>query len=701
MKKLILWFIFLFSSLFSYAQPTADFTFQESEWMSDYEYIFSDNSVCNGCTIVNWSWNWGDSSAVTTTQNAWHEFLVVGYITVTLTITDDVGNTDEVSKQVFNKGDFDVLLGAYGELNCFENNCITLDALGVGANPPYSYTWFDGETATAAYNVSVSHEVCTPGDYYVIATDQSGFQAGIFTTVENSFYVDINTSPEICGNAEGAINVNVATFDSSTTFLWSPGGETTSSISNLSAGNYSVLITGDIGCSSNYPITIHDSCGYISGNVFWDMNNNNQLDNNEPPFTAGHINTTGNSVYEIQISSNGFYSIWVGQGNYTTNFIPDLSYYAVNPQYHLSQINNTNDLVNFTVTPIPGNPDLQIFLFPGTPARPGSDASYQLIAKNIGTDTLSGYLRFVLDNRVDFLSASPTADSFINDTLHWNFTDLTPLETLTFEIIVSVPAPPVVNMGDILSFSAVIYPVEGDMIPLDNYASLRQTVVASYDPNDKWANHDTISPAQVSLGEFINYRIRFQNTGTDTAFNISVRNTLDINLDWNSLQMIYSSHDYTLSKRGGNALEWKFENILLPDSNVNEPLSHGVIFYRIKPKSTLVVDDSITNTAAIYFDFNEPVITNYANIVVAITGSMLGNNIDNINIFPNPATNEITINGYTPAYMRLCNTLGQTIIEANNTNRLFIGILQNGLYFLQLFDEKGALVKTEKIIKEN
>jgi hypothetical protein len=63
-------------------------------------------------------------------------------------------------------------------------------------------------------------------------------------------------------------------------------------------------------------------------------------------------------------------------------------------------------------------------------------------------------------------------------------------------------------------------------------------------------------------------------------------------------------------------MEFKFENILLVDSNTNEPLSHGFVRYRIQPKTNLSAGDSITNFAAIYFDFNEPVITNTAKTII-------------------------------------------------------------------------------------
>jgi hypothetical protein len=112
------------------------------------------------------------------------------------------------------------------------------------------------------------------------------------------------------------------------------------------------------------------------------------------------------------------------------------------------------------------------------------------------------------------------------------------------------------------------------------------------------------------------YTVRFQNTGTDTAFNIVVRDTLDSKVDWNTLEMVSASHNYQLNIKEGNKLTWTFDNIQLPDSNINEAASNGYIIYRIKPKTSLLPGDTIINTASIYFDFNLPVQTNTEKTVV-------------------------------------------------------------------------------------
>ncbi|MBL0097101.1 MAG: hypothetical protein IPP46_11945 [Bacteroidetes bacterium] len=144
----------------------------------------------------------------------------------------------------------------------------------------------------------------------------------------------------------------------------------------------------------------------------------------------------------------------------------------------------------------------------------------------------------------------------------------------------------------------------------DNTSSLLKTVIGSFDPNDKQVAPEGLgATGDVLHNTRFDYRIRFQNTGTASAINIFVMDTIDSDLDLNTFVMHRASHTYDLVING-NILTWRFFNINLPDSNTNEPLSHGFIEYSISPKPGLADGTTIENVAAIYFDFNQPVITN-------------------------------------------------------------------------------------------
>jgi hypothetical protein len=142
-------------------------------------------------------------------------------------------------------------------------------------------------------------------------------------------------------------------------------------------------------------------------------------------------------------------------------------------------------------------------------------------------------------------------------------------------------------------------------------------VTGSYDPNDK-----TGFPLGVGTDHLIaangkmDYVIRFQNTGTDTAFTVVIRDTLDLDLDIFSVQSGVASHAYSFQMYGPRVLEWTFNNILLPDSNVNEPASNGFVTFTVNQAPNLADGTEINNTANIYFDFNSPIITNTTSHII-------------------------------------------------------------------------------------
>jgi uncharacterized repeat protein (TIGR01451 family) len=138
-----------------------------------------------------------------------------------------------------------------------------------------------------------------------------------------------------------------------------------------------------------------------------------------------------------------------------------------------------------------------------------------------------------------------------------------------------------------------------------------RAIVGAYDPNDK-AGYPIGYKTQRYIGQNqdIEYLVRFQNTGTDTAFTVVIRDTISEKLDISSIEFGASSHVYEAEIYGKGILKFTFNNIQLVDSFKNEPKSHGFVQYRIKQQKDLAVGSQIFNTAYIYFDFNEPVVTN-------------------------------------------------------------------------------------------
>ncbi|MEM6725590.1 MAG: T9SS type A sorting domain-containing protein [Bacteroidota bacterium] len=185
--------------------------------------------------------------------------------------------------------------------------------------------------------------------------------------------------------------------------------------------------------------------------------------------------------------------------------------------------------------------------------------------------------------------------------------------------------------------------------------------IGSYDPNDKAAIPEGVgSNHYIEANTDLEYRIRFQNTGTDTAFTIIVRDTLPVELDLLSLRMGASSHSYTYDILEGRVLEVVYENIMLPDSNVNEPASNGFFKFNIKQAPDLPLGTRIENSAGIYFDFNDPIITNtYAHEIAefpfttSIETVDRRNTILEVRIMPNPFRNQTRIEVLSDRYNNL------------------------------------------------
>ncbi len=137
-------------------------------------------------------------------------------------------------------------------------------------------------------------------------------------------------------------------------------------------------------------------------------------------------------------------------------------------------------------------------------------------------------------------------------------------------------------------------------------------IVAAYDPNDKNGYPLGHGPDRnIYPGTELEYRIRFQNTGNDTAFLVVIKDTIDTEvLDLTTVRPGVSSHDYTWDIEEESTLVFTFENILLPDSMTNELGSQGFVDFKIQQQPNLPLGTVIENRAGIYFDINPPIITN-------------------------------------------------------------------------------------------
>ena len=358
---------------------------------------------------------------------------------------------------------------------------------------------------------------------------------------------------------------------------------------------------------------------------------------------------------------------------------------------------------DFCITANGVHPDMEVVIVPILVARPGFDAEYTIICRNKGNQALSGSVIFTYEDDVlDFVSSSVAPDVQTMGQLEWNYTGMAPFAVQTYHVTLNVNSPietPAVNIGDELNFSATVNPVPGDETPMDNTFGLKQTVVGSFDPNDKHCMQgEVVSTTQI--GNFLHYVINFENTGNFPAENVVIKDLLDADkFDISSLQVLSSSHA-EVPVLTGNKLEFYFEGINLV------PNEYGYVAYKIKTKPTLTAGSVVTNKASIYFDFNAPVVTNTA----TTTFQQLGvpqYGASRLKLFPNPVRDVVHISAESPIRsVSVIDGQGRTVWSDGNRQSSDPGLeydinlqaLSSGIFFLMTTTDDG--IHVDKIIKQ-
>lgn len=240
--------------------------------------------------------------------------------------------------------------------------------------------------------------------------------------------------------------------------------------------------------------------------------------------------------------------------------------------------------------------------------------------------------------------------------------------------------------------------------------------IGAYDPNDKRGFPSGVGTAHyITKNDKLDYHIRFQNTGTDTAFTVVIVDTIDPALDIRTLRTGASSHPYTMQVYGEQEqiVAFTFNNIMLPDSNVNEPLSHGFIQFTIEQQANNPIGTIINNEAAIYFDFNAPIFTNTTlhtvgeNFIQVVLTSVEGVETTPIavKVIPNPFQDQAVlkiegVTGTSPLQLQVFNVMGQQVLFQQSNQHSFQlqrGNLETGVYLFRIVEE-GQVKATGKFI---
>lgn len=201
---------------------------------------------------------------------------------------------------------------------CAGVNNGSIDLVITGGTGPYTYSWNTGAATEDLSSLGA-------GNYTVTVTDDNGCSANISTTILAPSTITLSTSstPSVCGGSTGTASVSVSGGTAPYAYLWSPGGQTTSSLSNIGSGNYNVIVTDNNGCVASSSVSVGTSTGFtVSSSVTNVLCNGGSTGSVDITPVGGSGTYTyswsnGATTEDIVNVSAGSYSVSVSDGSCT------------------------------------------------------------------------------------------------------------------------------------------------------------------------------------------------------------------------------------------------------------------------------------------------------------------------------------------------------------------------------------------------
>lgn len=541
--------------------------------------------------------------------------------------------------------------------SCFGSTDGSVTAFASGGTAPYQFLWNDPQ---AQWTQTASG--LAAGEWCVIVVDAASDTATACGTVGQPTQVTISstvTDPSCNGGADGEIVAWASGGVPPYTYLWS-NGMNGPAASGLTSGPYFLSVMDANGCGATESFVLSDngvgaSISFLTSNP---CDGPLQLEANGSGGSGSYtyVWSTGETSQTVSVTGESMITVAVTNDSGCT----------ATATAYLPTVNGEVDSY-----------------FSGWLNRGFCRWTFPVVQNN-GCQTFTGPVSVTLDSGLDIDSINPTPDIVVGNILTWNNITLAPAEQFLPHIKACVPLW--MSCGNTLD------------IQIDaggNSITHIVPILCSYDPNDKQVSPIGIGPEGYIVGtEELTYMVRFQNTGTAPATFIHVRDELDVDLDIMSLRVLTTSHPMELSI-DGRELDFFFDNINLPDSASDPAGSQGFLIYAIDMLPGLSQGTEIENTAYIYFDFNEPVITNTTlNTISSLVGIEATEETDGFTLYPNPTTDVMTVSsenghGFTAD---LFNAMGQSVLSERCTNgilRMDVSGLDAGIYLVTLKDETG------------
>ncbi len=425
--------------------------------------------------------------------------------------------------------------------------------------------------------------------------------------------------------------------------------------------------------------------------VFFDENGNGRLDEGETPLQDIPIQIEPEQTLKFS-ENDGLSTFFLEDDNYSASMYYSDIWSPTTPDMQSFEANAVDrpDTLFFGLKANGPSPDVNISAF-SSRMRCNQSGFVDLAVKNEGNLALSGEIKIVLEFPLQLNSLSGEGTILNEQEGSWSFNGLNPTQKINLKAFLD---PVSVNfIGDTLQAMAIVSAEGPEGQLLRDTFNISAPLFCSYDPNDKLVQTSRAKADLIDPGEELIYTIRFQNTGNDTAFRVTLRDPLASELDWQTLKPLSSSHDYTLQIDKNGLLEVNFEDINLVDSLSDPEASQGYFQFSIKTLDNLKIGEEVKNQAGIYFDANPPIITNQviSKIRGAVNSKEQNFEIERLKVYPNPTSNYVTLEweATEPVQLELLDIGGRVLkrqgsLQGQQNLSWDLGHLPKGLYLLRL-----------------
>ena len=458
----------------------------------------------------------------------------------------------------------------------------------------------------------------------------------------------------------------------------------------------------------------------ISGQVFADLNFDCLYNGTDYALMNKPViinDTSGNTQYMFT-DMNGYYSKYVDPGVYTwtTNNIANSNYATNCPAsgsytYTFTGYNDSTDNNSIADTIVDYCSDLTVGIWAhgendsllwngwwwGWDPLGVCDTGYLAIhISNNGTMNDTAEIIFTLNDSTSILNSPVALTSIGNNQYSFSIGNLPAGADSTVAIMIQAGCD---TIGTMYCFSASVGGGNFDCQLYNNSSNLCVPIGVPFDPNAMYVT-SSLHPSS-GLADYLltqntddfTYTITFQNTGTAVAHDVRIETVIDPHLDLNTITQGIASANYNWLVLNDTLILF-FDNIELPDSNTNEPASHGFAQFRIQQAPGNPDGTIIPMNAKIYFDYNQPVNTNDAVVELNAFSSVSDIIADEFIVYPNPAHDNFYLNSSTPANYFVQDLLGRTINQGkiSSLSSVDVSKWQKGIYFITLLSETNKQV---------